>query len=98
MLSVCVHSVTSVTSDSATSWTTVHQAPLSMGLLWREYWSGLPFLPLGDILDPGIEPASPVSPALAGEFFTTTHFIFYSITTGVRYQLLGSPLRLISRT
>ena len=33
--------------------------------------SGLPFPPLGDLLDPGIEPASPVSHALAGGFFTT---------------------------
>ena len=38
------------------------------------YWSGLPF-PLEDtprtLLDPGTESASPVSPTLAGEFFTT---------------------------
>ena len=43
-------------------------------LEWRkkkEYWSGLPFPPPGDLLDPGIEPASPASPALAGGFFTT---------------------------
>ena len=31
----------------------------------------LPFPPLGDLPNPGIEPASPVSPALAGGFFTT---------------------------
>ena len=30
----------------------------------QEYWSGLPFLPPGDLPHPGIEPASPVSPAL----------------------------------
>ena len=41
------------------------QPPLSMGLSQQEYWSGLPFPP------PGIEPVSPVAPALAGEFFTT---------------------------
>ena len=40
-----------------TLWTVAHQAPLS------EYWSGLPFLPPGDLPDPGIEPVSPVSPA-----------------------------------
>ena len=33
-----------------------------------EYWSGLPLPPSGDLPDPGIEP---VSPALAGRFFTT---------------------------
>ena len=37
----------------------------------QEYWSGLPFPPPGDLLDPGVEPTSPGSPALAGRFFTT---------------------------
>ena len=37
----------------------------------QEYWSGLPFPSPGDLPDPGIKPASPVSPALAGRFFTT---------------------------
>ena len=32
----------------------------------------LPFPPLGDLFDPGIEPASLMSPALAGGFFTTS--------------------------
>ena len=31
----------------------------------------LPFPPPGDLPDPGIEPVSPVSPVLAGRFFTT---------------------------
>ena len=44
------------------------QAPLSMGFPRQEYWSGLPFPLLGDLPDPGVEPASPV---LAGRFFTT---------------------------
>ena len=48
-----------------------HQAPLSMGFSWQEYWSGLPFPPPEDLPDPGIEPASPVSLALAGGFFIT---------------------------
>ena len=30
----------------------------------QEYWSGLPCPPPGDLPDPGIKPASPVSPAL----------------------------------
>jgi len=38
-----------------------------MGFPRQEYWSGLLFSSLGDLLDPGIEPASP---ALAGRFFT----------------------------
>ena len=51
--------------------TVAHQAPLSIGFLSQEYWNGLPFLPPGDLPDPGIEPASLASPALAGVFFTT---------------------------
>ena len=33
----------------------------------HEYWSGLPFLPQGDHLNPGIEPKSNVSPALQAD-------------------------------
>ena len=47
-----------------TLWTVAHQAPLSMRLTRQEYQSGLPCLPLGNLPDPGIEPASPVSFAL----------------------------------
>ena len=36
-----------------------------------EHWSGLPFPTQRDLLEPGIEPTSPASPALAGGFFTT---------------------------
>ena len=39
-----------------------------MGFSRQEYWSGLPFPPPGDLPNPGIKP---VSPALAGRFFTT---------------------------
>ena len=67
-ISVCTLSH-SVVSDSVTPWTMALQAPLSVGFSKQEYWSGLPFLSPGDLLDLGIEPASPTSPALAG-FFT----------------------------
>ena len=43
----------------ATLWTEAHQAPLSMGFSWQEYWSGLPFPPPEDLPDSGIEPMSP---------------------------------------
>ena len=43
-------------------------AYLSMGFPRQEYWSGLPFLPAGDLPNPGIQPRSP---ALAGRFHTT---------------------------
>ena len=52
-----------------TLWATARQAPPSMGFSRQEYWSGLPFPPLGDLPDPGIELESLVSPALAGDFF-----------------------------
>jgi len=52
----------------AAPWTVVHQAPLSMGFFRQEYWNGLPCPPPGDIPHPAIEP---MSPALAGGFFTT---------------------------
>ena len=39
-----------------------------MGIFWQEYWNGLPFPLPGDPPDPGIKP---MSPALAGRFFTT---------------------------
>ena len=56
----------------ATPRTVAHQAPLSMGFSRQEDWSGLPSLPPGDLPDPGIEPTSLMSPALADGFFTTS--------------------------
>ena len=56
----------------ATLSTAAHQAPVSMGFSKQEYWSGLPCPPPGDLLDPGIELESLMSPALAGRFFTTS--------------------------
>ena len=54
-----------------TPWTVARQAPLSVGFPRREYWSGLPFPPLGDLSEPGMEPLSLVLPALGGGSFTT---------------------------
>ena len=42
-----------------------------MGFSRQEYWSELPFLPPGDLPDPGIGPGSPVSLALADGYLTT---------------------------
>ena len=47
------------------------QAPLCMGFSQQEYWSEL-LCPPGDLPDPGIEPLSLTSPALAGGFSTTS--------------------------
>ena len=43
----------------ATPWTVVCQSPLVHAMLQQEYWNGLPFLPPGDLSDPGIKPRSP---------------------------------------
>ena len=55
----------------ATPWTVARQTPLSMGFSRQECWSGLPCPPPGDLPDPGMELEFPISPALAGGFFTT---------------------------
>ena len=52
----------------ATPWTVAHQ---SIGFFRQEYWSGLPYPSPGDLSNPGVEPASLVSPVLAGRFFNT---------------------------
>ena len=43
-----------------------------MGSSRQEYWSELPFPSPGGLPDPGIEPLSLLSPALAGMFFATS--------------------------
>ena len=45
-------------------WAAALQTPVFMGFPREKYRSRLPFPPPRDISDPGIEPASPVSPAL----------------------------------
>ena len=54
-----------------TLWTIAHQAPLSVGYSRQEYWSGLPWPPPGDLLDPGIKLASLASPALQADSLPT---------------------------
>ena len=53
-----------------TPWTIALQAPLSMGFSKQEHWNGLLFPPPGNLPNSEIKPASIVSPALAGRFFT----------------------------
>ena len=52
--------------DCSPSGSSVH------GILQQEYWSGWPHPSPGDLPDPGIEPTSLTSPALAGGFSTTS--------------------------
>ena len=68
----CVH-VCSVTQLCPTLCDSMDCSQLgfpSLRFSQQEYWSGLPFPPPGALPDPGIEPVSPASPAMAGSFFT----------------------------
>ena len=56
--------VSSIVFNSVTPWTVANQASLSMGFFRQEYWSRLPFPPPGDLPNLGIEPTSPVAPAV----------------------------------
>ena len=56
----------------ATPRTIARQAPPFTGLSRQEYWSGLLCPPPEDLPNPGIEPTSLKSPALADRFFTTS--------------------------
>ena len=48
------------------------QAPLSMDFPGKNTGIGLPFPSAGDLPYPGIDPVSPVRPALAGGFLNTS--------------------------
>ena len=54
--------------------------PLFMGFSWQEYWSGFPCPSPGDLPDPGIEPGSFMSLALAGGLLTTRATIIFNIS------------------
>ena len=60
----------------ATLWTIAQQAPLSMRFSKQEHWNGLQCPLPGNLPHLGIEPASLVSPSLAGGFFTTSLLYF----------------------
>ena len=70
-LHVCVLSCLFM-SDSLWLYGLAHQSPLSMEFSRKEYWSRLPFLPQGDLPDPGVEP---LSPALAGRSLPLQHLL-----------------------
>ena len=61
-------------------WSGLHKTPLSMGFSRQDYWSGLPCPPPGELPNPGIEPTSRMSAALAEGWFTsnaTWEALFY---------------------
>ena len=63
-----------------------------MGFFRQEYWSRLPF-PSGNHPDAEIEPQSPVSPALAGGFFTTDLLNIYGKPIYIHISTSGSYLQ-----
>ena len=64
-----------------------------LGFTRQEYWSGLPCPPPGDLPDPGIEPVSLMSLALAGGFFTTgTTWEAQKMQVSLLIILLNEPL------
>ena len=65
-LFLCVLSCFSHVRLFATLWAAAWQALLSLGFSRQESWSGLLCPSPGDLQDPGIEPESLASPALAG--------------------------------
>jgi len=71
-----------------------------MGFSRQEYWSGLPSSPPEGLPNPGIKI---VSPALAGEFFTTEtpgyyyHFQFTHPLTEAQSHKVTDPSLLCSR-
>ena len=54
-----------------TLWTLSCHASLSMGFSRQEFYNGWPHPPPGALPNPGIEPVSLMSPAVAGRFFTS---------------------------
>ena len=64
---VCVFDLSDSCLILSTPQAVAHQAPMSVGFPRQEYLSGLPFPSPGNLPGSGIKP---VSPALAGGFFT----------------------------
>ena len=66
IIKICVLSHFSHVQLFATLRTVAHQAPLSMGILQARKLEWVAISSPGDLPDPGTEPASLMSPALAG--------------------------------
>ena len=64
----CVHVHAQLCPTLCHLWAVANHNSPSIGFSRQEYWSGLPFPPPGDLPYPGIEPESPMSPALTGRF------------------------------
>ena len=85
-VSVCMLSRFSGGQLFATLWTVACQTPLSMGFSRREYWSGLPCPPPGDLPDPAIEPTFPEAPALQVDSLLLSHWGSLLYTVSLSYS------------
>ena len=73
--------------------TVSHHAPLSMGFLSQEHWSGLPFPSPGDLPNQGIEPMSPAlqagslpsEPSGRSSFFISEQCYQFSVSEQLHY-------------
>ena len=75
------------------------QAPLSTGFSWQKHWSQLPCPSAGDLPDPGREPMSLMSFALAGSIFALLYFTFtlFYFTTCATWEALSIKWEPITR-
>ena len=88
IFAVCACLVTHCVQLFATLWTVARQAPLSMGFSWQGYWSGLPFPSPGNLLNPGIEPASP---ALQADSLLSELLLLLLLSRFSRIRLCATP-------
>ena len=73
--SVCAPACMLICFIPLTLWDSMDPSPPGsslMGFSRPEHWSGFPCPPAGDLPDPGMEPESLMSPALADGFFSVT--------------------------
>ena len=75
-------------------WTVACQAICPWRFSRPEYWSRLPCPSPGDLPGPGIKPSSFTSPALVGEFFTTSATWYIIITPNPSF-IVGFTLDVI---
>ena len=70
---MCLLSYFSHVGLFVTPGTVAHQAPWSVDFSRQAYWMGMPCPPSRDLPHPGIEPLSPVSPALQVDSLLLSH-------------------------
>ena len=76
-------------SDSVTPWTAAYQALPSLGFSRQEYWSGVPFPLLRDLLHPGITCSSLASPASAADSLPVAPPVRASVSLVLKQESFG---------